>query len=456
MANLPEQVTSERLQRLIARGDVPEIERFFDSISPMQTAWMVSRLTTKERVRLLGLLEPAEAAEVLLDLPDEQAADLLEETSAQTAAAIVSELPAHEQADILAEVEDDEAQAILESMDEEDAAVTRSLLGYPEDTAGGIMTTQYLAFHDTNSVKQVVDDLHTNAERYSDYEVQYAYVISPEGRLVGVLQLRDLLLTPPDTPIQSIMIRNPFSVEGRATLEDLEQFRKEHPALLGVPVTRPDGTLIGIVTRSAVMEAAGERANAIFLSISGIVGGEEFRSMPFIQRSTRRLSWLAPNIFLNIVAASVIALYQDTLHAVIALAVFLPIISDMSGCSGNQAVAVSIRELSLGLIRPNEFLRVVLKEGVMGLANGAVLGAMLGAVAILWKGNLYLGAVVGGALALNTTLSVLLGGLVPMVLRYLRVDPALASGPILTTVTDMCGFFLVLGLATLALPHLVG
>jgi magnesium transporter len=153
-------------------------------------------------------------------------------------------------------------------------------------------------------------------------------------------------------------------------------------------------------------------------------------------------------------AASVIAFYQETLQAAIALAVFLPIISDMSGCSGNQAVAVSIRELSLGLIKPREFARVFLKEFSVGLVNGAVLGLLLGAVAYLWKENYYLSLVVAGALAANTLISVLIGGSVPLLLKRFRVDPALASGPILTTITDMCGFFLVLSFAQTLLQKL--
>jgi len=173
-----------------------------------------------------------------------------------------------------------------------------------------------------------------------------------------------------------------------------------------------------------------------------------------LARCGRRLAWLGPNIVLNLIAASVIAMYEDTLQAVIALAVFLPIVSDMSGCSGNQAVAVSIRELTLGLIRPTEFMRIVWKEGFLGMFNGFVLGCLLGTIAAIWQDNVYLGLVVGGALFLNTMLSVLLGGCVPLFLKRLKVDPALASGPILTTCTDMCGFFLVLNLASLMLDKL--
>jgi magnesium transporter len=166
------------------------------------------------------------------------------------------------------------------------------------------------------------------------------------------------------------------------------------------------------------------------------------------------LSWLSINIVLNLIAATVIAAYQDTLAAAIMLAVFLPMISDMSGCSGNQAVAVSMRELTLGLVRPNELLRVLGKEASVGVINGIALGSLLGGLAFLWRGNPYLGFIVGTALAGNTVVAVSVGGLLPLVFKRLRLDPALVSGPVLTTITDMCGFFLVLSLATVMLSKL--
>lgn len=173
-----------------------------------------------------------------------------------------------------------------------------------------------------------------------------------------------------------------------------------------------------------------------------------------LTRSRRRLSWLSINVALNNIAASVIAFYESTLSAVIALAVFLPFISDMSGCSGNQAVAVSMRELSLGLVKPYEVIRVWLKEASIGVINGLALGCLRGIAAWFWKQNVYLSLVVGGALALNSLNAVSIGGCVPLLLKYTEVDPAVASGTILTTVTDMCGFFLVLSIASAMLPFL--
>jgi magnesium transporter len=214
--------------------------------------------------------------------------------------------------------------------------------------------------------------------------------------------------------------------------------------------------MLGVVRRRAVYDAVAERAEVDHLKSQGIVGGEELRSMPTNVRSRRRLSWLSVNILLNIIAASVIAQYQDVLGAVIVLAVFLPIISDMSGCSGNQAVAVSMRELSLGIIKPADFFYVWRKEAIVGLINGITLGILIAGVAWVWQGNGWIGLVVGFALAVNTVIAVSIGGTVPVVLKSLKVDPAVASGPILTTITDMCGFFLLLATASLMIPLLTG
>ena len=201
-----------------------------------------------------------------------------------------------------------------------------------------------------------------------------------------------------------------------------------------------------------MLEALAEKSEADSLKAAGIIGGDELRSMPVSVRSARRLSWLSINIGLNIIAASVIAFYEDTLTAVIALAVFLPIVSDMSGCSGNQAVAVSMRELTLGAAVPRDVLRVWGKEASVGIINGVALGLLLGLAAWIWKGNAVLGMVVGAALAINTVVAVSIGGTVPLLLKRFKFDPAVASGPLLTTVTDMCGFFLLLSLASLVLP----
>ncbi|MEW6510185.1 MAG: magnesium transporter [Bacteroidota bacterium] len=438
--------TTERLTALIDREDPRAIEDFLGRLSSPEIAYAISRLDEEARSRLITLLTPAKAADILRDLPDEQAAGLIAELEPGTAAAIVDRLPADERADLLGGIGSAESRAILQAMPVDHATRTRELLLYPPDTAGGLMTAEFLSYPLTTTVGGVIDDFERNRQRYAEFQVQYLYLTDQAGRLAGVLRLRDLLLAPRESNLSTMTIPNPVQVGLEVSLIQLKQLFDEHH-FMGVPVVDSGGRIRGVVERTAVEEAHERAERNSFLRVSGIIGGEEFRSAPFHRRVMRRLAWLTPNIALNIMAASVIALYQDTLRAAIALAVFLPIISDMSGCSGNQAVAVSIRELSLGLLKPGEFARVFAKESSVGLINGMVLGLLLGLTAFLWKGNVYLGLVVATALAANTLLSVLIGGSVPLLLKRLRVDPALASGPVLTTITDMCGFFLVLSIA---------
>ena len=436
-------------------ADVDALKETFALLTASDTARAISRLSAHNQQRLLELLPPESAADVLDDVPDAQAADLIGQLPADTAAAIVAELPSDEAADLLSEMVPDTSEAILRKLPAQEQAQARELLSYDENTAGGIMIKEYLVYQMGLVVGDVLRDLERHASTYVDFNVQYSYVVDGAGRLTGVLRLRDLVLAPRQATIASIMIQDPISVQTEAGIAELHDFFEDH-AYIGLPVVDARGRLQGVILRNAVLRAESRVADEIYLESTGIVGGEELRSMGFLRRSGRRLSWLSINIVLNVVAASVIAVYQETLSAVIVLAVFLPIISDMSGCSGNQAVAVSIRELTLGVIRPRDMLRVLWKEGVVGLMNGLVLGLLLGTVTWVWQGNLALGLVVGGALAANTLLAVLLGGAVPLVLRGLNQDPALASGPILTTVTDMFGFFLVLSLAAFYLAQLNG
>ena len=444
----------EQLAELVSTDDAAGTEKLLEQLSDEEQRLAVAHLSGRDQASLIRILTPEVAADLLESLPEAQASDILEDIAPEAAADIVEVLHADVSADLIREMGATESEAVLAELDEPaDAEHLRERVTYEWDTAGGLMTTRFAAFPETSTVGDVHQELRENAESYSDLDVQYVYVVNQANRLRGVLRLRDLVLKAKRTLVSEIMLGDPVSVKTGDDFETLQRIFGEKN-YIGLPVVNERGVLEGVITEHAVREATADHQTEDYLLTSGIVGGEELRSMPMFHRSRRRLAWLAPNIVLNLIAASIIAMYEDTLQAVIALAVFLPIISDMSGCSGNQAVAVSIRELTLGLIRPNEFLRIVWKEGFLGIINGVVLGILLGTIAALWKGNLWLGLVVGGALTLNTLVSVTLGGMVPLLLKKLKADPALASGPILTTCTDMCGFFLVLSLASTVLSRL--
>jgi magnesium transporter len=416
----------------------------------------ISRLPEDKTQTLVGILGAADAAKLLTHLTEAQAVEIIESLDPADAAAILQELPTEESTNLLRELDQKEiAQIIAQIGDIAEREELRRRLEYEDGCAGSLMRGCPVTFLDSSTVGEVLHDLGVHAEDYSDRDVQYLYVVDAEKVVVGVLRLRDLVLSLRHIPVRELMNPRPHTVLDLMPLEELAEVF-ERKKFLGLPVVDAGGRLLGVVPRDAVEHETSEENAEMFLLASGIVNGEELRSMPLMDRCVKRLAWLGPNILLNIMAASVIAANEDTLKEVIALAVFLPIVSDMSGCSGNQAVAVSIRELTLGILRPGDYWRVVIKEGAVGIINGIILGILLGAIATLWKGNVFLGITVFTALSLNTILSVLLGGLVPLFLKRLKVDPALASGPILTTCTDMCGFLLVLSIASAMLSKLAG
>lgn len=410
------------------------------------------QLEAEERAHVLTILPPELAAELIEEAPNLQAVELVEGLDAKHAAEIVEELDSDIQADLVGELEQEDADAILAEMTPEDAAEVKRLVEYEDDTAGGLMVGEAFSFSHHDTVGSVLLRLSEADEDFERYRGQHPYIVDDDDRLVGVVSLRSMLTARRTTPLTEIMAA-PLSVTTEATLDELEDLFDEHP-FLGFPVVNGDGKLVGAVSRSAVAEAAFERVESESLKRQGVIT-DELRSMPLLLRSRRRLAWLSTNIVLNVIAASVISLYEETIAAVIAIAVFLPMVSDMSGCSGNQAVAVTLRELTLGLVRPVDALRVWSKEASVGVLNGAILGVLIAIVAWLWKGNPFLGLVIGLALAINTVISVSIGGVVPLFLKRMNQDPAVASGPLLTTITDVGGFFLVLSLATLMMPLLV-
>lgn len=453
MANEQQRETWEIVEAMIRVPDPAGLREYLGALPPGETARVLSRLNPGDRESVLTLQPPQQAAELVVELPNTQAIELLSALPPTQAASILNYVSKDVLADILGEFDADQSAAILANLAPEVAEDVRRLAQYSPNTAGGLMIAEYLVYPDSSRVEDIIADLRRNAGRYSRYQVQYAYITSPRDELVGVLRLRDLLLAQPEVAVRSIMVADPLRLKPGDRLDELGRFFDRYP-FFGAPVSDAEGRLLGVVLRADAEEAIGERAERRFLLANGVLGGEEFRSMPWRVRLARRLIWLAISMGLSLLGASIIGLYEQTLASAIALAAFLPVISGMGGNSGNQALAVSVRELALGLIQPRELWWVLRKEAGIGIINGLLLGTALGILAFVWKGNPYLGLVVGAAITLNTLVAACLGGIVPLALRRLDLDPAVATAPVLMTFNDMCGFFFALSLANVLLHHL--
>lgn len=456
MTDLNEEETNldtleDTLQEAVESANEKQVAKIIGSISSQEALRQASLMTADGRDQFISILSPEAAAELIEEAPSEMAATMIHNLDSSVAAKIMEELQTDTQADIVQEMKTENAEAILSAMDSESADDVRKLTQYDYDTAGGLMELEAFTFSRDDTVGIVLNRLIEGDEEFERHRGQHPYILDESGRLVGVVSLRGLLRSKRSVRLTDIMY-TPISVLPHTRQDELVNLFDEHP-FLGIPVVDNQGILLGIVSRLELAEAELERAELQSLSRQKI--GDELRSMPTLLRSRRRLAWLSSNIVLNIIAASVISAYEETLAAVIAIAVFLPMVSDMSGCSGNQAVGVSMRELALGLTRPIDLFHVLKKELGVGIINGIVLGILIGIVAWIWKDNAYLGLVIGLALSVNTLIAVSIGGTVPLILKYFGIDPAVASGPLLTTVTDMAGFFLVLSLASLFMPQLL-
>lgn len=449
---LDERDRAHLLLSAVEASDSEKIAEILDPLPFSEALREVLLLPPMERDTVLRIIPATLAAQLIGEAPNDMAVELVERLDPDRAATILEELSSDVKADVIGELDEIGAEAILSEMDEKDAADVRRLATYEDGTAGGLMVSEIFRFNVNDTVGKVLRDVASGEDDFERYRGQHPYITEDNGRLVGVVSLRSLLTAKRSEKLSAIMVE-PIAVPAEMLLEDLEDLFDEHP-FLGIPVAASDGLLLGVVSRTAVADATLERAETESLKRQGVVG-DELRSMPLWLRSRRRLAWLSTNIVLNIIAASVISAYEQTLAAVIALAVFLPMVSDMSGCSGNQAVGVTMRELSLGLVKPIDAFRVWMKEISVGVINGIALGIMIGLVAWVWKDNPALGLVIGAALALNTILAVPIGGVVPLLLKRIGQDPAAASGPLLTTITDMAGFFFVLSFATLMMPWLL-
>jgi len=444
------------LSVLVEADDADQVTAYLHDLPPEETAYTISHLDEECRTSMFSLLaeaEPEFAADLMEHFDDAHAAEIVGELEPVAAAAIVDEMDSDEQADVLGELPSQDAEAILGEMSPEEAIDTRRRMRYDEDTAGGLMITEYLAYSGSMPVEEVADDLRDHSDKYEEYEVRYVYATHLDGRLEGVVPMRNLVMTKRGTPLGKLAIPTPLLVTVDTHVDELEDLF-DRIDLSAIPVVDEASQLVGVVQRHAVQEARSEAAEEDLAKFGGIVRGEELRSMPVLSRTLRRLVYLVPIGGLLMLSASVINVFIETVEELPILAMFLPVVSGICGSGGGQAVAVSMREISLGLIKPADLMRVMFKEMAVAFFGGAVLGLLLFAVIGLWQGSFALGLVIGVAIPLVMMVAKATGGCMPLLLRKIGLDPAMASVPVVTTVVDLVGFMVVLGIATLMLTSL--
>ena len=393
---------------------------------------------------------PSEAAEVLRRLDPDQAATVLSAGSEEGTAAIVQALDPMRAAGLLARLDSAERSRRLEHLPDPVARELDELLAYPAGTAGSFMDPRVTIFRPDENVAQVMLRLRTLRDR----RISDLMIADAEGRLIGLLALQDLIAGDAEATLGSLEVREPLSVQPMTRQEVVVEMLRDHK-LSTLAVTDLEGTLIGVLRHDALVKAARNDAIADMQKMVGAAKEERALSSPMFAVKNR-LPWLQANLGTAFLAAAVVGLFDATIAKFTALAVLLPVVAGQSGNTGAQALAVTMRGLALREIRTSQWARVLKKEMITGAVNGVAVSLVTATGVYFWSGNVGLTLVIGIAMVVSMIAAATAGVLIPVALTALRKDPATASSIILTTVTDVVGFFTFLGLATLLSDMLAG
>ena len=423
-------------------ADVAQVLHALNDLDRHAVFAALARTDTELASASISELSLEAAVELLKTLPPEQIALVLQELASDDAALFIDEFP------------DDLKESVLDLMKVEASTDVQELLRFAEGTAGRIMTPDVFVLSEDLTVGEAIASVQSASR---DVElVYYLYIVDDRNHLVGVLSLRQLLLVPPTTPIKKIMGTDVISVRTDKDQEDVARIVAQYN-LLGVPVVDEENKLVGIVTVDDVLDVIREEATEDIYALSGVRSDENALSTPF--RSVRlRMPWLLVNLATAILAASVVHAFENTIEKVVVLAALQSVIAGMGGNAATQTLAVIVRGLALGEVTWENGRRVFFKEITVGLFNGLANGIVAAIVVMIWFGlspkMIIIGGIVAVSMVINLVIAGAAGTVVPLVLKRLKADPALASTVFVTTCTDVGGFLSFLGLATLLIKYL--
>lgn len=436
---------------LFQTAETESIRSWLEELQPYDKAQLYVDLPPEYKEAYVEFFTELEIAEILQELESSGQETLLETLGAERSSEIFNKMATDDAADLLSQLEEDHSEEILQSMDVTEAEKVKQLLLYPPDSAGGIMTNEYVWIRKTYTVHEAIEKLRTFAHIADS--IYYLYVISQERQLVGVLSIRDLLMYPPETKVEEIMFQRVISVPVYMDQEEVARVIERYN-FISVPVVDEEERLIGIITHDDILDVLIEEHEEDISLLSGSGAAITLQTTAF-QSAIRRIPWLVGLLFIGILTASIMSMFTDTLDRVVALTFFMPMIAGMTGNTGTQSLAVVIRGLASKELDRSEILYLIRREFSVSIMIGVVCGLLIGAIAFFWMDNLYFGLVVGGSLLLTLIIGTLAGTLIPLLLHALKVDPAVASGPLITTINDIFSLFVYFGTATLFMNYLL-
>jgi magnesium transporter len=440
----------ERVVALLETAAPEAVKAMIAALHPADVAELLNMVGRPEsRRKVFALLDTPAAATVVTRLSPAIRTEIVDSLSTDQLRRMVEELDSDDAADLLEAVSTQRAQAVLEELPGPVAARIQQLLKYPPDTAGGLMKSEYAAVLEGATVEEAIEIVRTLAEAVPD--IHNVLVVDHRFHLLGILPLARLILARAGQTVDAVMDRQAISVTVGTDQEEVARLFRKYD-LVSLPVTDPRGALLGRITVDDVVDVIEEEANEDFSKLSGLGEEEPLFDSP-MRTIRRRLPWLGLNLVTTSLSASVIGLYQGTIQSMALAAALMTIVAAQGGNAGVQTLTVMVRGMALGKVGVPQARSILLKELAVGCGNGVALGIAAGVVTYLLHGQPLLATVLGIALAINFLVAALVGSLIPLILRWMRADPAVASSVFVTACTDMCGFLVFLSLLSLGLRY---
>ncbi len=441
-------VLADSMKRLMRRGGITHLRKMVNNAHASDLASVFRSMSFSSQKKLLDLVEDIDGKSALFaELDTDILNALVEGMEVDDVATILEKMPADDAADLIGKLPEKKSAALLKAINWEGSEDVEGLLKYKDDTAGGIMVTDFISLKEETTAKEAIASLQNE---HMDVEMPfYLYVVDDYGKLVGVCSLRQLVTVPPATPLRSFMATDVFKVK---TYTDQEKVAKivSNYDILAVPVVDDENVMAGIVTVDDVIDIIRAEATEDILKMAG--AGEEFVETKSVIKSTKiRLPWLFASCLGGIMAFFIIGRFEETLQQVTSLAAFIPVIMGMGGNIGTQSSTIVVRGLATGRLQIDDLWNVVLKELAIGLILGFVYGALIGIVAQFNYSTPALAFAVGLAVISSMSVAALVGSMVPMFFGRIGVDPAVATGPFVTTAIDIISVFVYFMLATVFL-----
>ena len=443
--------TIYRIQELIDSDAEPQLRDELNSYHSADLADIFQQLKPEERLKCITLIDEEKAADMIEYLPPQLQVEILGDIDTELASRLISKLPHDEAADVLGDMEEDESQAYLDQLPQKFSSEIRELLTYNEDTAGGIMTPLVLTVYDNMTVKEALETIRIKAEK-ENMELYYVYVVDKNNHLVGVASLRNLITAPMDLNISDIMSKDIVKVhvdDYQGHIADI--FMKYQ--FNALPVVDLYNHLKGIVTWDDVQDIVEEETTDEILTSSGIVTdlGDEDDDLltgSLAHSIKARIPWLFITLIGEFLAVTVTNKFDHTFTALPVIAAFMPLLAGLGGNIGTQSITLMVRGMSTGQISLNSGWHHIMRETVTGLSIGVIFGMLVTFVTWGWQHNLELGLIVGVAMSLNMTIATMIGTCTPLILKKMKIDPAVASGPVIATTIDVIGLAVYLTLVT--------